>query len=451
MSQKWNLQDIKPASPGRTRRKTKPPAGEEVESQRTKPEEFGDDKPISETVSHAATVERAKPGWPKKKRSGWRYLILLFILVLVGGLLLGYLKNAAELTVYPRWREPNVNATIEAYRSTRPSELSYEIMSLEAAGERQVPAAGEEEATEQATGTILIYNRQSTESVRLITNTRFETDSGLIFKISDPAVIPGYTRNAEGEIVPGVVSANVYADEAGERYNIGPSSFTIPGFTGMPEFDNVYAESLEPMRGGFAGQRFIIEEDELATAQEALRRELRESLLARVESERPAGFIVFPGAVTITYETLPATEAGEGMATLKETATLRVPIFAEENLARYIAASTIPGYDDAPMRLVDGRENLEFAYENETTSRTNISALESISFKLQGRPTLVWDYDQESLLNDLSGASKTALPAILGAYPAIERAEASFRPAWKSSFPDDPNKIKIAEVLESGS
>lgn len=435
MNQKWNLQDIKPAQPRKKRS-----AGEVSDLRRS-------EKPVQSTREDAEDVMSINVvDGNKKKGRSLMVALVVFFLIIATGFAASMLTAGAEITVFPRYREPNVNATFEAMKTPQPEELAYEIMTLDTAGERQVTASGQENVTQLAEGTILVYNKHQTAPVRLVTNTRFEAN-GLIFRIKDSVVVPGYTTDQEGNVNPGVITAEVFADEAGEEYNLPPSNFTIPGFAGEDEFDNVYAESIETFSGGFNGQRFIIDEGELKTAQQALRTELRDSLLEKVAAEKPAGFTLFLDAVTFTYESLPAVEYGDNLATIKEKVIMRIPLFEDDNFATFIARATVPGYEGEPVRITD-TSVMSFDYTSATTSSSDITNDNVLSFKLTGRPQIVWEYDAAKLTADLANANKTALPAVLGGYPAIEKAEAVIRPFWKTKFPINLDKITVIEVIE---
>jgi hypothetical protein len=435
MTQKWNLQDIRPATP-RKRRIVQEDAVEMAPRPPQMPREEAEEEMSIRIVDGN-----------KKKNKSLLYAIIIFVVIVGGGLMASSLMGGAEVTVYPRHREPNVNAVFTALRTPQPEELAYEIMTLEAEGERQVTASGQEQVSTQALGTIFIYNEQQKEPIRLVTNTRFESPEGLIFKIKDPAIVPGYTTDQSGKKVPGVTTAEVYADEVGEKYNIGASKFTIPGFKGEPEYSTIYAESTSAFTGGFDGMKFIIDQSELEVAQQALRTELRNSLLERIDAEKPAGFILFKDAVTFTYESLPSVEYGENLATIKEKVLLRIPLFKEDEFANYLAQATIPGYEGEDVR-VQSYDGFTFAYTNATTSSSDISNAMSLEFNLTGKPQIVWKYDAEKLKADLVNANKTALTSILGAYPAIEKANAVIRPFWKTKFPTKMDEIKVIEVVE---
>jgi hypothetical protein len=436
MTQKWNLQDIRPAQPRKRRITT-----EDVVEVAPKPTQLP-----REEAEEEMSIKIVDGN--KKKSKSLVYAVGIFILIVGGGLLASALMGGAEVTVFPRHREPNVNATFEAMRTPQPEELAFEIMTLEAEGERQVTASGEEMVSTQALGTIFIYNEQQPDPIRLVTNTRFEAPGGLIFKVKDPAIVPGYTTDASGKKIPGVTTAEVYADAVGEQYNIGPSRFTIPGFKGEPEYNTIYAESTSAFTGGFSGMKFIIDPAELEVAQQALRTELRNSLLTRIAAEKPAGFVLFPDAVTFTYESLPSVAYGDNLATIKEKVLLRIPLFKEDEFAKFLAVATIPGYEGNPVRI-DNYDTFTFAYTNATTSSSDISNETSISFNLTGKPQIIWTFDAEKLKADLVNANKTALTTVLGGYPAIEKANAVIRPFWKTKFPTKIDEIEVKEEISA--
>lgn len=435
MTQKWNLQDIRPAQPRKRRRQIQQADSSYQETHEAAPETASEPHTGGYTVRH------------EKKKPVALYGIIALIAVLGVGFLVGSFMESAEVTVYPKNREPNVNAVFEASLTPQEGGLPYEVMTLEAEGERQVNATGEEQVEEQAMGTITIYNEAQQTPLRLVTNTRFQSQEGLIFKISDPAVVPGYTLNDAGEKVPGTVTAEVYADEVGEEYNIGPSRFTVPGFEGEPEFETVYAESKTAFAGGYSGMRLIVEDEELQAAQTALREQLRNSLLERIDAEKPAGFVVFRDAVTFTHQSLPSVEYSDDVAAIKEKVYLRIPLFKEETFAAHIAQATLSDYDGMPVRI-NNYDTFSFSYQNASTSVSDITATTSITFNLTGKPQIVWSYDTDQLKSDLANMPKSQLPAILSSYPAIQRANAVIQPFWKSKFPQDTNDITITEVIE---
>lgn len=441
MAQKWNLQDIRPVEP-KNRRPVAPPANLD--------ENTDFDDPIDLSGNNYDDVPRIpiQDGNARKNRSVL-YAVVAFIVIVGGALGLSAILGKTELTIYPEFREPNINSEFTAYPDKRADSLSYEIITLEATSESQVKASGQVQVEELATGIIeIVKTTPGTE--RLIKNTRFRTPEGQIFRIQESVVVPGAVTDDSGATVPGTIQAQVFADDIGEEYNLPAGKrFDIPGFqeSGLTELYNaIYAQNNESFTGGFNGPQYQIDDGELQTARQALQLELRDNLLARVESEKPAGFIYFPGAVAITYNQLPAVEFGNDLVTIREQAVLQIPLFKADEFGAFLAKESVPVYDGGPVRVEDPSV-LSFNYTSATTSSSVIANETSLTFNLIGKPLLVWEYDVEKLKKDLAGLPKTAVNNAISAYPGIEGARVSITPFWKRTFPENTADITVTEEL----
>jgi hypothetical protein len=202
------------------------------------------------------------------------------------------------------------------------------------------------------------------------------------------------------------------------------------------------------MSGGFEGERFLLDENELELKKQELQQELRASLLERLKTERPVGFIVYENAAAFSFETQPSTTYGDSLATIKERALLHVPLFKEDEFSAHIAKSTIAGYEGEPVELPDP-QTLSFSYVSATATVSDLSKEIVLPFNLKGTTRIVWSFDDEKLRKDLLGLSKTALEPMLQSYPAIDRAEAVIRPFWAQSFPETPDGILVNTILDN--
>ncbi|MGB0757218.1 MAG: hypothetical protein ACPGO5_02055 [Patescibacteria group bacterium] len=98
-----------------------------------------------------------------------------------------------------------------------------------------------------ATGMVTIINNYS-RSQPLIATTRLLTPDGKLFRISEGVTVPA----------GGSVEVEAYADEAGAEFEIGPSTFTIPGlWEGLQ--DDIYAESSADFTGGTVLEKTVNE------------------------------------------------------------------------------------------------------------------------------------------------------------------------------------------------
>lgn len=439
MSQKWNLQDIRPAQPKKVKRGPAAPDPAQLERREHKTITNENDGTVSVQIDNQTGGKKNKPLF---------IALAVFVLIIASLLAASMLMAGAEVTVHPRYEEPNINAEFTAHKTPQPGQLGYEILTLEAESERQVEASGKEAVDTLAEGTITIF-KTTPGAERLIKNTRFESPDGQVFRIKESAVVPGSVADGSGASLPGSIQAEVFADAAGEEYNLERTRFTVPGFkeSGYDElYDAIYAENSTPFTGGFSGEKFIINDETLKTEKQALQVELRNQLLDRIDSERPAGFVLYDEAVTLVFYTLPAVAYGDNLATIKERAVMQIPIFAEEDFSNFLAEAAVPGYEQQPTKIEDPQV-LSFSYTDATTSASNIANYNSIDFKLVGRPKIIWTYDKEQLKAELLGMSKTSLKSVLSGYPAIEKAEATIMPFYMRSFPQEMDDIEIIEIV----
>ena len=436
MNQKWNLQDIRPAEPrkrrvlGTTPSPTRP-VGEHVQ---TEPQME------REQIPSIIIEDGTKRGNKKVFVS-----VILFFVIIGGALGLSAVLGKTQLTIYPQYREPNINSEFIAYPDKRQDELSYEIMTLESTSESQVKASGQIDVETKSTGKIEIM-KSTPGTERIIANTRFRSADGKVFRIKDAIVVPGSVNN-----VPGSIQADVTADEAGDQYNLPANTkFDIPGFqeAGLGDlFKAISATNKSAFMGGFKGPQFKIDESELGTARQALQVKLRDDLLKRIEAEKPSGYIALAGAVAISYNQLPAVNYGNDLVTIKEQAVLQIPIFKDSDLGTFLAKQAVATYSGGSVRIQDPKA-LTFEYKLASTSSSVIANEPSLTFVIKGKPKLIWEYDSAKLTKDLAGLPKTSLPNAISAYPGIDGAKVSITPFWKRSFPTDPKQINVVEELK---
>ncbi len=437
MTQKWNLQDIRPAEPRRRQSSQLPTLNtQQRPSSRI-------DEPIDD-VSTIIIKDGKKEG--KKKYIVLSSVVVLLIFSIFG---LSAFLYKTTLSVFPEYREPMVNAEFIAYPDRREGSLSYEVITLDSTGEKQVSATGEEYVESQAKGFIEIV-KTTTGSERLIKNTRFRTPEGLVFRIQESVVVPGAVKDTSGAMVPGTIRAEVFADAVGQEYNLPANTkFDVPGFkeSNLNElYSSIYAINKEEMTGGYKGKKFLINDAELSTARQELQIKLRDELLTKVKNEKPAGFTTFDSSVAFTFEALPTISYGDNLVTIREQAVLQMPIFKEIDFANFIAKETISTYNRENVRIQD-LSKLEFSYVDPAINATNIANLTALTFKIVGKPTIIWEFNAEQLQKDLAGKSKTSITSVLTAYPGIKRTEVSTKPFWRRSFPEEPSDIVIVEVI----
>lgn len=379
----------------------------------------------------------------KRKSSLWVWGAAAIFLVAMSIALIASFSGAT-VTVTPKSAEVTVTGDFNAIKiqagKSQTATLAFETVSLDKTGEVVITADQTKRVSEKASGTIIVYNSFSDKPQRLIKNTRFESSSGLIYRIDHSIVIPGKTME-NGKAIPGSIETVVYADSSGDEYNSGLTDFTIPGFKTDPvRYAKFSARSKTPLSGGIDGLIKAPSEDAEQKARAALRVEFEKNLRDFAKRGVPDGYILFDNAFAFAFESLPIESKGEDKAVIKEKVIGAAFIFRRADLAKTIAVATMHPYNGLPVEI-PGLEKLSF--NAGTVAEKNPATAQELKFKLAGTAKIVWLFEEEKLKAALIGKPKIELAGILASFPTVEKVDVTLRPFWKRSFPDNSKKINI--------
>lgn len=355
-------------------------------------------------------------------------IVALVIAISVGVL---FYFSAARVEVTPNTVSAAVQGSFAATRSS--GALPFETITAQKIASQSIKSSGTRTVNAFASGTITIYNTQ-TKSQRLITNTRFATAAGLIFRIHSAITVPGGSASK-----PGSTTVKVYADQAGDSYNVAPTSFTVPGFAGTPQESQVYARSSSTMTGGASGSIPIVDAALETEARSALKTALAPDLLESIQTQIPSGYLLLPGAVTTVYEELASTPSSTtGQVDIKEQGTITAVIFPNIALAKAIASSVAGlGYQGESLTLTSTENLLLAAVEIPSPSA------ETFSFTIAGTAPLMYTVDPSRIAAAVAGKTRSAAEVAVSNYPEIKRAIIILRPLWRQTFPQDPASIAV--------
>lgn len=388
-----------------------------------------------------------RPPHPRAMRRGsskwWKFGIAAVVLLIVFVVVMN-IFSGATVAVTPQQQDVTIEGTFVASTVADVDTLAYEMFSVTKEAQKEVAASGSETVQTKASGTIIVFNDFSDAPQILVENTRFRTPSGLVYRIQDQITVPGQLTDVSGETVPGSIEVRVVADQPGEEYNIDLSDFDIPGFEesgDLERFDKFFARSKTPMTGGFDGTRKILNEADALEARAELDTKLEGILKTALENELPDGFVVYNAGTFYSYRDLSQKPVeGQDKATLVRSGTLHAIAFNSADLARFVGFSTVAAYDGAAVELEDP---FALTFDLVDKDAFDPTAPGEFEFTLSGKDTLVWQFDEERLRNDLVGKSKDDIQMVLSAYPAIQKADITLNPFWRRSFPEKVEDIKV--------
>jgi len=369
------------------------------------------------------------PGVPRRR---FPYITIIVALVVIGVSIFALIRfSSAKVEILPMTTSVEVQGSYSAGASTA---LPFQIITAKKVATKSIAASGTKTVSVSASGPITIYN-MGTKPQPLIATTRFATSAGLIYKIPKAIVVPAGTTDK-----PGSITATVIASAPGPTYNIGPSSFTLPGLAGSPQERTVYARSTEAMTGGVSGTVPAIDATvEQATAT-ALQADLGKDLAQDIASQVPEGYELVSGASATIYRTLPAiASSASGKVDVQVEGTVTAVIFPSAVFAKSIAnAVADPSYQGREVILGPGT-----SLTLTPSGGLPASDTESFTFSLSGTATLVATVDPMQIATAVAGKSKPEARVALSNYPEIERAVLVLRPFWRSAFPEDPASITV--------
>ncbi len=360
---------------------------------------------------------------------GTAIIALLVIAISAGAL---YAFAGAKVEIQPKSQSVQVSGSFSATQGT--GSLPFTLITVNKTASAFVPAESTETVNDSAQGTITVSNTLSTPET-FVANTRFETPAGLVFRVHAPITIPAATASG-----PGTVSAMVYADQPGQEYNVGPTTFTVPGLMNYAsEYSAITARSTNAMIGGFTGTRASVGQSTDSSQQSTLQSTLATELQSDITSQIPSGDVLVPGSTFTSYTSVPDTATTTTTVEVSEQGTLTAVVFPNSALAQAIAYKQVGTYEGEPVTTNSVNSlNLSSASTTVPTSGT-----ETFNFNLSGSATIVWTVDPSKIAGAIAGKTRDSAQSILAGFPEVDQATLYLRPFWANTFPADPSRIQV--------
>lgn len=428
------ISDIQPPAHGRQQVALDSPEFKKLHEPRievTRKPLFIPQQPIVDQKREIHIPERKKIFSPRKKKTFWISIGVVCCVALGAS---WYIYQSAHVTLVVEQKTTRFDIG-DTFTLTVPAELF--TSSLVKRGEGV--SREKKNFNEKAKGIIIVYNNYSAASQILAQSTRFVTGDNLIFRSTNRVVIPGKegTKPGSGEVA-------VIADGSGEKYNVGLTDFTIPGFAGTPKFDKFYGRSKQPgIQGGAIGSGSVVgknEADELLKKLEAnLTGELKDNLTATIPKDT---FVVFPEKADYTV-TSKITDPPIGSPSDKFWGEVRGDV-------KTLAVNKVTYANTLAQALFKERYE-EGAYalaDNSTLSIKNVTfdyTAKTVTLSLGGAALFTWILNINDFRSRILSLSKSTdlNDAFFKNYPAILRVQATYTPNFIKRIPREESRLII--------
>ncbi len=386
--------------------------------------------------------EKAGVSFPKRIVAFFIFLLAAFVLIS------NFVLDRAEIKIWPKTETSNLNEKVLASTAKTAIDLQGkaipgEIFKEEKTISQEFSATGRTTEGQKASGQIRVYNNYSEALQVLIKNTRFISAEGKLFRTTEKIIVPG-GRYDKGKLQPGYIDANVIADQPGENYNIGPSTFSIPGFVGTPKYTAFYGKSSVAMSGGFLGEASQVLKEDLDKAKKTLSDKAVQEGKISLKNKIPDGFVLLDEAIysEITEATSSLLAGAKAKTfTYQVKAKLEAIAFEKsdlENLSKEIVLSNF----SLGKKIQEGSLSIVYNFDSSDIKIGKLVLNASFSSKIYS------GIDENSLAQTLAGESLAKAQEILTAQPEITKVQIKSWPFWTDIVPEDPQKISVKLILD---
>ena len=359
----------------------------------------------------------------KSKKKKKIFVLTGVICLIILGIIFCSTLSKAEIVIKPKTEkiqfqtELNVNKNV-AFIELDNNRIPGQFFQVEKEEQREFPATQEKELKEKAKGIITVYNQYSSAPQTI--------------------VIPG-AKVEGGQIIASSIDIEVEAAEPGDKYNIGPVSFTIPGFKGTSKYIGFYGKSTQPMTGGVVGKVKVVSEEDIQGATDVLAVELKGKAKKELEKKIPSDLKILED--TILEEIIESSSNIEANQPA-ERFTLKVKVAAKvlgfnENDAISLINDNLKSKISEDKSLIS--DTIEFSY-----TITDIN-LEKGTAKLacDVEENVAWNINLEEIKRALAGKNEIEVRQYFASRVEIESVKVIFWPFWVKNIPSKEDKIKI--------
>ena len=426
--------DILPPSEEKETAEVKEEAKEEALEKEKEAEELVLEEPI---FPEGLFIPKA----PKNKKK--IFIITGIILLVLIGLISYFTFSKAEVVIKPKTETMQFKTDLSldkniAFIDLGSNKIPAQFFQVEKEGQKEFPATQERDVQEKARGIITVYNQYSSAPQTLVRGTRFVSEKEKLFRTTETIIIPG-AQIEEGKIISSSINVPVEAAEAGKDYNIGPSSFTIPGFKGTPKYTGFTGKSDQPMSGGVIGKVKVVTANDIQAAKDILAVELKKSAKDDLEKRIPSDLnILKDTSIEDVIESSSSVEADQPA----EKFTIKIKVVAK-----------VLGFSESDAISLINSNLKEKVSENKTvipdTVKINYTVIDvnlekgTAKLSCDVSKNLAWKVDADQIRKELAGKNELEVRQYLASHSEIESAKVIFWPFWVKKIPSKENKIKI--------
>lgn len=375
-----------------------------------------------------------------QKRILW---VGLALVVIIGLFVANYLIASASVTVYAKGNQVAVAAPLTLDPSASATSITTGVLKAQDLTStknlsEQVPATGTQDVGTKATGSMTISNSLDQNSHTLAAGTQF-TASGKVFASTTATTVPGATV-CSGHVCPGTVTVNVQADQAGDSYNLAPTSYTISGQSQLT------AQGGQ-MTGGTSKTVTVVQQSDVDKAVADMLSKDKDGATQDLQGKAPKSYQFISETLTQTPSaTTSDTAVGAQAANVnvKVTASYDALAVSSDDLSSFLKAQAAKQVGPTNQVYDDGAGAAKFSVvkKNPNGSQSlTVTTTASAGAKL----------DVAAIATQIKGKKYGDATDLISKLPGVDHSDINISPGWSTSLPGRTSRIKVnVKVVTSG-
>lgn len=318
---------------------------------------------------------------------------------------------------------------------------------------QQVPATGQKNNGNKASGKVTLSLTDCSKDQVTVPAGAGVTSGGMTFILQKSASLESVKvgnqcRNSDFPSFS-KKTVDVVAQTAGAKYNIGPSAFTVAGYS------NVTGSSSDSMIGGTDEIVTVVSQQDVETAKQKVTSADSDNFSKTFQKQlEDTGFYVLTSTLKLSDPaTTTSPEVGQPASnvTVSVKITYTVLVVPKADLEKAVASKLTGQIDEKRQKL-----SLDNVLDGLSITVQNQTSPAKATLAVSQETTAVPIIDAATIKAQAGGKKRSEIERLVKQYPGVESVSVKFSPFWVSKAPSKPDKviIKTEEVKtsnESGS
>ncbi|HEY6736851.1 MAG TPA: hypothetical protein VI322_04000 [Candidatus Saccharimonadia bacterium] len=402
-------------------------------------------RPVAEDAAPVPATGAKLPRIPNYRKLQRRIFWLFTAVFLVAGVwAFMYFTTSAKVVLYANANRTSVDTTFAVDPNATASDtaggtLAGQVVTFSKDLNGPVTPTGKQDVGTKAAGTITVTNATGVDQP-LVAGTRFQAPDGKIFRSNADTTVPKAYLDSGGDKVNGSATVAVTADQNGDGYNEGPTTYTILAL-GNPKIVATGGQ----MSGGTTKTVTIVTQADVDAAVSALIDKDKDASARDLSGKTVSGYMALPSSQTSKTSDVtatPAVNAQADTANVSFKVTYTMLTVKQDDFKTAVRALETKQVGPTGQIYDDGLAAAQITV-------TNTDAAGRTSFHFATDAYSGTKIDLAALAKSLGGKRYGDAMDLANRQPGVSHAEISLSPGWASSLPSRTDKITVSIKVAS--